>query len=205
MPQRRAHPLWSLLVDGMKNSTLDSQANSDLTEQIIAKLWPKNKSAQNRHVFAILDGARDKQIHTMVSNSKRPHCCLYLEPLTDKLRAAAPYLIELDESYARMLIQKSWGAHWGIYLSSSSSVSITKIRHQYRKINCVIGPEGKRLFFRYYDPRVLRAYLPTCHQDELNYFFGLITDILMEGDTAHSLLHFHHSPQESKWENFQLT
>jgi hypothetical protein len=30
------------------------------------------------------------------------------------------------------------------------------------------GIKGNRLVFRYYDPRVLRVYLPTCTPDELN-------------------------------------
>lgn len=41
---------------------------------------------------------------------------------------------------------------------------------------------GKRLFFRYYDPRVLRAYLPTCNEGEARQFFGPIRSILAEGE-----------------------
>lgn len=199
-----AHHSWSLLVNGMQNTTLNTRLNADQVEQIISKLWSKDSLTPSQHVFAILDGARDEQIYQTVSRSKRPYFCLYLEPLTDKLRAAAPYLVELDEPWARMLIQKSWGASWGVYLSSASHAPIHIIRHQYRKINFVSGPKGKRLLFRYYDPRVLRAYLPTCHPAELDYFFGPITDIFTEGDGTHSLMHFHHSPKGSRLANFDL-
>lgn len=188
----------------MNDTAFDTDVQADLAGQVIEKLWSDDKPRQNQQIFAILDGARDEQIYPLVSNSQRPYACLYLEPLTDKLRAAAPYLIELDKTYTRMLIEKSWGASWGIYLRCDTPVSINALRHQYRKLNRVTGPEGKRLFFRYYDPRVLRTYLPTCYLAELDYFFGPVTDIFMEGDSAQSLLQFHHSEHGSVRKKFQL-
>lgn len=39
---------------------------------------------------------------------------------------------------------------------------------------------GQEYFFRFYDPRVLRSFLPTCQSEELREFFGpigrLVTD-----------------------------
>ncbi len=40
---------------------------------------------------------------------------------------------------------------------------------------------GKKLFFRYYDPRILRAYLPSCTSTELAEFFGPVGRFLLEG------------------------
>jgi hypothetical protein len=33
-------------------------------------------------------------------------------------------------------------------------------------------PDGRKAYFRYYDPRILRTYLPNCHPAELRAFFG---------------------------------
>lgn len=43
--------------------------------------------------------------------------------------------------------------------------------------------------FRYYDPRVLRVYLPTCRPDELRTVFGPIRSYLVEGEDG-SLIEF---------------
>jgi len=40
---------------------------------------------------------------------------------------------------------------------------------------------GNRLVFRYYDPRVLRVYLPTCSPSELRTVFGPIECFWAEG------------------------
>jgi hypothetical protein len=45
-----------------------------------------------------------------------------------------------------------------------------------------VDERGKGLFFRYYDPRVLRAYLPTCTETETRDFFGPVRAFLVESE-----------------------
>ena len=51
-------------------------------------------------------------------------------------------------------------------------------------------PDGKQVYFRFYDPRVLRVFLPTCTADEINQFFGPIKQYLMEDEKPDKLLQF---------------
>ena len=44
--------------------------------------------------------------------------------------------------------------------------------------------------FRFYDPRVLRVYLPTCTGDEAEEFFGPVPEILAESEDGGSLLSY---------------
>jgi hypothetical protein len=44
--------------------------------------------------------------------------------------------------------------------------------------------------FRYYDPRVLRTYLPTCSQQDLGEFFGPVLNYVVEGEDPAELLRF---------------
>ena len=56
----------------------------------------------------------------------------------------------------------------------------------YPKLN---DAKGKDMYFRLYDPRVLRVFLPTCTPDELTDFFGPIGTFLIESDKpAHGWL-----------------
>jgi hypothetical protein len=50
--------------------------------------------------------------------------------------------------------------------------------------------DGTRLIFRYYDPRVLRVYLPTCRPAELETFFGPIDAFLTEGEGSGEMVEF---------------
>ena len=49
---------------------------------------------------------------------------------------------------------------------------------------------GRKLVFRYYDPRVLRAYLPTCFADELKTVYGGIECFYTESEDPNQLLEF---------------
>jgi hypothetical protein len=54
----------------------------------------------------------------------------------------------------------------------------------------VRDPSGNRLVFRYYDPRVLRVYLPTCYIGELGTVFGPINRFWTESDDREDMLEF---------------
>ena len=57
-----------------------------------------------------------------------------------------------------------------------------------RKIFIVEDDEGQEYFFRYYDPRVLRTFLPTCSKCQLDEFFGPIEVAICESSDGRSIL-----------------
>jgi hypothetical protein len=46
------------------------------------------------------------------------------------------------------------------------------------------------MLFRYYDPRVLSVYLPTCNPEEVTSLFGPVSRFLMESDGVAAMLMF---------------
>jgi len=50
--------------------------------------------------------------------------------------------------------------------------------------------DGEQLYFRFYDPRVLRVFLPTCDERQLRDFFGPIDYFLCESEEPASGLVF---------------
>jgi hypothetical protein len=64
------------------------------------------------------------------------------------------------------------------------------MRRHFRSFLTVYDPDGKPLLFRYYDPRVLRVYLPTCDARELETVFGPVVAYLLEGEDPGDLLRF---------------
>jgi len=64
------------------------------------------------------------------------------------------------------------------------------MRRHLRRFLIVRAPDGKRLYFRYYDPRVLSVYLPTCNAAELQYIFGPVRQFVCEGPDPTVLLRF---------------
>jgi hypothetical protein len=105
---------------------------------------------------------------------------------------AAPYIVRLEKDHPQTIeiIKKGWGNSWGIFATSYPPASFINIRHNCKKIAKVILPNKKKAFFRYYDPRVMRPYLPTCAADEAQQVFGHISEYIMEGEAPETIHRF---------------
>jgi pSer/pThr/pTyr-binding forkhead associated (FHA) protein len=141
-------------------------------------------------LYAILDAARDIKILALLLQYKEEHQSLYEGQDGAKLAQVAPYLVKLKKDSALLdtLVREGWGQSWGVYLTSSSEFA--NLRRHLRHFLEVKLPDGKQVYFRFYDPRVLRTYLPTCTPEETNQFFGPIKKYLVEDEKPVKLLQF---------------
>jgi hypothetical protein len=157
-------------------------------DRIMEELFPANV-ATNTSVWAILDGARDQRIFYKLRDSGLDYLCLYSGHLQRELQLAAPYIIELsqDGAFTRRLLEHAWGNNWGIFVSTKDGPNL---RPHLRKFLRVRNEAGQMMLFRYYDPRVMREYLPTCMPDELKAVFGPIQRYLVEDKNPQTLIEF---------------
>lgn len=158
---------------------------------VLDTMWRDLEEADEEHsVFAILDGAREPGIHDDVLRSGLNHRCLYSGEIPEALAQVAPYLVQLDrgDPATRLLIHNGWGHSWGIFFTSNAYLE--GLHRHFRRFLKVRDEQGKSLYFRYYDPRVLRAYLPTCDRSELLFVFGPVRSFFVEDDTPDNLLEF---------------
>lgn len=141
-------------------------------------------------VYAVLDGASIPNLLALLAEHEVEHVCLYRGELDPELAQTAPYLVQLpaESSFTRLLLLRGWGQHWGILVLAKEP--LRTLRMHFRKFLMVSAPDGKPLYFRYYDPRVLRVYLPTCHEEELGIVFGPVSAYVLEGETPDVLLRF---------------
>ena len=170
----------------------ERQSNRLTSQQIVEQLWAPNEAGETPNVYAILDGARDERIEPLVNNSGLEHACLYAGRLSYALKRAAPHIVKLEasSSFTRTLLQEGWGNSWGIFAIAYPPVTLAQVRNSCRRIAKAISPQGKPIAFRYYDPRVLRPYLPTCTQSEADHVFTHISDFIVEGDADRGIYRF---------------
>ena len=133
-------------------------------------------------VYAILDGARDPRIRNWVMDTRAAAWCLYRGDLPASLERAAPWLLRLarGQAYTEEFFARGWNNAWGVLLTSS--ISSTELRRHLRRFLRVRTEAGRTLVFRYYDPRVLRVYLPTCTPDEISQFMGPVSAYAAESE-----------------------
>jgi hypothetical protein len=146
--------------------------------------------AGDQPVYALLDAARAPEVYQAIQSSGLPVQCLYDGELPNELAEVAPYLVRLrpGRPFVQTLLEQGWGQSWGCFVTSP--IDARELRKHLRRFLRVQTEEGKNLVFRYYDPRVLRVYLPTCTADELATFFGPIARFLVEDQDGAAALSF---------------
>jgi hypothetical protein len=142
-------------------------------------------------LFAILDAARDVRILALLLTHKQEqYQSLYEGQQGAELAQVAPYLVRLgkDSPLLEALAAEGWGKSWGVYLTSSAEFN--EVRHHLRRFLQVRLPSGEQVYFRFYDPRVMRVFLPTCTPEDTTQFFGPIENYLVEDENPELLLRF---------------
>ncbi|AKT41136.1 DUF4123 domain-containing protein [Chondromyces crocatus] len=156
----------------------DPTALADLEARVLSRL-----RAEKEPLFAVLDAARDPRILPCLRESVEAHRSLYDGVKGEALSDVAPHLVALTEpdGLLERLVQHGWGQSWGIFLTSRRPLD--DVRTHFRRILMVnTTPGAPRLYFRFYDPRVLRTFLPICTPAQQGEMFGKNGCFLMEGD-----------------------
>ncbi|OQY28740.1 MAG: hypothetical protein B6244_06155 [Candidatus Cloacimonetes bacterium 4572_55] len=155
-------------------------------------------------LYVILDAARDEKVLQTLYNCEDQFQSLYEGEKGLELAEVAPYLVSLPKGskYLDPLIELGWGNSWGIFFTCKESFK--DARRHLRRFLMVKNEEGKRLYFRYYDPRVLRVFLPTCTPQEITDFFGPISTYIMEAKQPETLLMFTDSGRGVKQNEYPL-
>jgi len=149
-------------------------------------------------LFAILDAARDVRILALLLTYKEECQSLYEGEQGAKLAQVAPYLVRLqkESKLLEALVKEGWSKSWGIYLTSDADFQ--EVRRHLRHFLQVKLPSGEQVYFRFYDPRVMRVFLPTCTPEDTTQFFGPIQNYLVEDETPEQLLRFVNTGQGSQ-------
>ena len=134
----------------------------------------------DERAFAIVDGAACDDLLDQLAEHEPDSCCLYPGELEPDVEALSPYLIALekDHPFTEWLIANLPGKPWGILVRANAT--LRQLRKHFRAFLNVKNEQGENLYFRYYDPRVLRLFLPTCDTEQLETLFAPVTTYFAE-------------------------
>jgi len=165
---------------------------SRLADRLVAWLWPDGDSPTGAAVFAIIDSARDPRIEPMLRRTGLELQCLFAGALSPALRAAAPYVVRLSPTAAltRQLFESGWQDHWCVLACTAPDVTLQQLHRHLRTLLRVRDESGRKLMFRFYDPRILRAYLPSCTVGEAMAVFGPISEFACACEESEAVIGF---------------
>ncbi len=113
-------------------------------------------------LYGVLDCARAPELYEHAARLEPDAAdCLFAGKLDPVLRQVSPFVVELSPSdpLSKLWRSRGWGQAWGILLSSNASLPV--VRRRLRHFTLARLPDGSGpVMFRFWDPRVLRQYMP---------------------------------------------
>ena len=164
------------------------EANDPLANLITAL------QAHEQPLFAIVDAARDVRALAVVRQAREYYESLFDGQLGAATAEAAPYLVAIPKNspLLQALLRLGWGRSWGVYFTSF--LPFADARKHLRRFLIVRSDDGREMYFRFYDPRVLRVFLPTCTVPEAMQFFGALSFYMMEAEDPKRITQFNCTP-----------
>ena len=147
--------------------------------------------------YLLLDAARIGNEMENALAFPGENSCLYEGRNKIELSGVGPFLFKTDNNSElnNWVIENGWGNSWGVALFSF--IPFPELYKHCRKFLLVRTEDNMELYFRFYDPRVLRIFLPTCSKEQLHDFFGPIQYFIVEDEDPEFAIKF--------WlENYQL-
>ena len=141
-------------------------------------------------LYSVLDGAMVTDLPNKLFEGRIPNYSVVQGELTPEMVHASPYLVYLspDSKFADWVLTEALGKHWGIFLHTRRSM--IEMRKHFRALLQVYDERGNPLKFRFYDPRVLSRFLPTCNGGELKTLFGDVDAFFTESEDGQSLVRY---------------
>jgi hypothetical protein len=167
------------------------------------------KMTSGKTIYAILDAAKQPEIAWKPYEFLSEWVSLYKGEPEEVLADVAPYLVnlsrgsEINKDLIQWIAETCWGDSCAVFLESD--MDLQGLLTHFQQFLMVTDEAGKPFYFRFYDPRVLRIYLPTCNTDELTTFFGPVHSFFMEDESTENIIHFVLSGEELLSDNYSLS
>lgn len=147
--------------------------------------------AERGRLFAVLDAARSDRVLSLVRTAVDDYRCLYEGMDAETQADGAPYLVRIAKGSRLLprLIGEGWGESWGVFVEAP--VSLRELRAHLRKLLVVTREsDGLPMYFRFYDPRVLRVFLSVATPRQVEMLFGPVERFFIEPGDQGALICF---------------
>jgi len=179
---------------GISNMTLPLEYEPkavDLQPQTVDVLSAESDRPGLR-LWAVLDACDEPGVPLKLNELGRQRAVsLYRGWAEQDYRSIAPCLFAADSALIDWIFENLTGTPWGFLCVAPESLQIEDVRRHFRRFLQLKGPE-KNLLFRFYDPRVLKAFLVSGSSQMVAEFFGQLHTILIP-DSAAELLEIRQS------------
>jgi hypothetical protein len=135
-------------------------------------------------LYALVDGASAADLAVTGRVLGHRLYTLFEGDMAAQVAHAGPILIPLDEEPLAFLARwaEVLGKNAGVLLQTQAELG--PLHAHLRHVFVCSDEEGSEYFLRFYDPRVLRGFLPTCDAEQRTEFFGPVQRFLVEAEAG---------------------
>lgn len=153
-------------------------------------------------VYAVFDACDEPLVPAKANILGDRAVSLYRGRAEQDYWAIAPYLAVVDEELVDWIAENLGSDPWGIFLTADADLDT--LRRHLRRFLMVKTPEGKQVYFRFYDPRPLPVFLGTCSDTQLDQLFDPVQSFIAQGDDQQLIRYSRTTPASSSPAPFQF-
>lgn len=144
--------------------------------------------AEPVRLYAMVDAAGNASaLDFLYEHDSLSFDCLFPGDVEPEVFEAAPFLVDLkDQPEVLDWLLEGWGESWVSFVHSESSLAELQIH--LRQFTQVRTPDGAVVWFRFYDPNVMRSAIPVLDTEQCAQLFKSVALFLSEGEAPNSLV-----------------
>ena len=142
-------------------------------------LFAYRKPLRHEALFALLDATAFEHLGATLKHAELDYISLFSNDDAVLLENEAPYLVALTRQTSaqwKPILRYAQRKNAGIALAAKSDLQTLR-RHWKKWLSVTLPEQEKPVLFRFYDPRVLFAFIATLSPAEGAAFFGPVSDI----------------------------
>ena len=165
-------------------STVERPAVAQAPGSPLARLLALLAEASEDRLYALVDGATAADLAVTGRVFGHRLYTLFEGDMATHVAHAGPILIPLERDALEFLDRwaEALGKNAGVLLQTPAD--LPELFAQLRHVFVVRDEEGQEYFLRFYDPRVLRGFLPTCTPAQRGEFFGPVRRYVLETEAG---------------------
>lgn len=175
-----------------------SEIKVDESQQVsVAEFLLARAEKDDCELYGIVDSARNDEVFRYLVTGDVRYKSLFEDTMDVQSYGVSGFLVECkkESPLFKWMTTEAWGDNCCIFFTSKASFD--DLFTHFQKFNRVYIEGDDVVLFRYYDPRVLSLFLPTCNDDQIHSFFGKVNLFFAENEDPTILKVFKYMPESN--------
>jgi Domain of unknown function (DUF4123) len=139
-------------------------------------------------LYAMVDAAANQTaLDFLYEQDSLSFDCLFAGEVEPDVFEFAPFLVDLDQQPQVLdWLLEGWGGAWFSFVQSELPLEVLQMH--LRQFTEIRMPDSQTVWFRFYDPRVMRTTVPVLTGEQCASFFENVKMFVCEGESPQQLL-----------------